>query len=154
MGEAPREAEEKALPIHRMTPFDGLQVESQRTILFWIHGERHLYQGDWMTGAIPPVLQDEVWVGYTFFRDIQPAGTGATQETLTSQSSSSNPRTTDPSSSTLTSRSSGPPPMPKAMVSGSSRSSSTAQTSSTGQTASTPESAPPETELIREVRYM
>ena len=90
-------------------------------------------------------------MGYSVFRDLQPAGTGATQETLTSQSS--NPRTSGPSS-TVTSGSTGPPCMPKAMVSGSSRSSSTAQTSSTGQATSTQESTPPEPELIREVRYV
>ena len=44
--------------------------------------------------------------------------------------------------------------MPKAMVSGSSRSSSTAQTSSTGQAASIQEPATPESEFIREVRYV
>ena len=96
-------------PVHRRTPMDCSHIQDRRIIVLWCHGERVIRDDDWRVETQPPAK--DAWVGYTFFRELNPDPTAGT---LTSTSSSSTTRgqgdrTSSSMSSSLTS---GPPPMP------------------------------------------
>ena len=99
-------------PLHRQTPVEGSRLQNLRTVVVWCHGEKQVIQDDWRDGTSPVMPPNEPWVGYTFFQEITPEGTGATQETLTSGSSST-PQPVSLTTSSMGSGSSGPPPMPR-----------------------------------------
>lgn len=75
-------------PIHRLTPFDGSQIQNRRATVIWCHANRMIREEDWRSATGPVFEGGDDWVGYSFFQEI-PQGT--VSGTLFSQSSSSTP---------------------------------------------------------------